>query len=321
MKKLLLALFILTASCLMLFTACATECETCSFGEWTVVADPTCTTEGEKVRVCSECQTEERESIPMKDHKLSLKETTLVATCTSDGKEVWGCSNCDYTEERTVKATGHRETKSVTAEATCNKEGKITYTCSACNNVRETITPKASHDYTSATCKKPATCKKCGATTGSTAKHSYSEATCTEAKKCTVCGVTDGKALGHTTTRGNCSRCHEFISPISNIKYANEFPLVVTCANGTKVQLISPTVSWGMWVSVEILFQIIEDHDGGSQCFRAVLKDSQGIVADSCLIYTSGEVGEKQITKKWSLDVPDSATPGEFTIYFESVSW
>ncbi|MBP3300926.1 MAG: hypothetical protein J6M34_05420 [Clostridia bacterium] len=224
MKKLLFTLFILTAFCLMLLTAC-TECEVCSFGDWETVTEATCTAEGEKVRICSECQKEDRQPIEKKEHDLSLKETTLAATCTTEGKETWGCANCDYTEEHTVKATGHKETKTVTAEATCSKQGTAVYTCSVCNVTREEVLPTKSHSYSPATCKKPKTCEDCGATSGEKADHTYSEATCTEPKKCTSCGKTEGKALGHNIDDGECTRC----DAKSTIKITNSIPTQYKC--------------------------------------------------------------------------------------------
>mgnify|MGYP003299837043 CR=1 FL=1 len=94
MKKLLFTLFILTASCLTLLTACQTECEVCSFGDWETVTEATCTAEGEQVRVCSECQKEDRQPIEKKEHDLSLKETTLAATCTTEGLRRRICFTC-----------------------------------------------------------------------------------------------------------------------------------------------------------------------------------------------------------------------------------
>lgn len=325
MKKLLFTLFILTASCLMLLTAC-TECEVCSFGDWETVTEATCTAEGEKVRICSECQKEDRQPIEKKEHDLSLKETTLAATCTTEGKETWGCANCDYTEERTVKATGHKETKAVLVEATCNQGGKNTYTCSVCNNVKEESTAKLSHNYTPATCKKPKTCKDCGATSGEKADHTYSEATCTEPKKCTSCGKTEGKALGHTTSSGTCSRCKEKISILSQctLVFTNKFPLSLydnhlSNKDGClEIQSITEVQSDYDRKTYEIVYKAVDPDRFNCVSARFVVTDPQGVTVNSgSIVATNVEPGQlirERITFIKDLMI---STVGQYKITFK----
>ena len=54
------------------------------------------------------------------------------------------------------------------------------------------------HSWVAASCTNPATCRVCGETQGSALGHSWKAATCTEAKTCTLCGETWGSPLGHT---------------------------------------------------------------------------------------------------------------------------
>ncbi len=66
------------------------------------------------------------------------------------------------------------------------------------------------HEFSNATCTKPATCTKCGETQGTALGHSFREATCTSPKICSRCGETQGVALGHTVTCADsepCARC------------------------------------------------------------------------------------------------------------------
>ena len=44
-----------------------------------------------------------------------------------------------------------------------------------------------SHEYTDATCQKPATCKRCGDETGGKANHSFPKVSCTMVAKCRWC--------------------------------------------------------------------------------------------------------------------------------------
>ena len=53
------------------------------------------------------------------------------------------------------------------------------------------------HNFINATCTKPKTCTKCGATTGSALGHSWKDASCTAPKTCNSCGATSGSAAGH----------------------------------------------------------------------------------------------------------------------------
>ena len=69
-----------------------------------------------------------------------------------------------------------------------------------------TQTPAScSHNYSNATCTKPQTCTKCGATTGSAAGHTWKNATCTDPAMCTICQETYGSAKGHIWKDATCT--------------------------------------------------------------------------------------------------------------------
>lgn len=79
------------------------------------------------------------------------------------------------------------------------------------------------HDWASATCTEPVTCRICGKTDGSPNGHTWEEATCAEPETCAICGEIKGGSLGHTVTdwiidkeptcskegakHGKCERC------------------------------------------------------------------------------------------------------------------
>jgi len=116
--------------------------------------------------------------------------------------------------------TTSKELHSISLTVTINCNHTYTNACdTTCN--RCTTTRTTSHNYNSATCTKPQTCKVCGVTSGSalghtytnacdttcnrctatrTTSHNYNSATCTKPQTCKVCGVTSGSALGHTYT-------------------------------------------------------------------------------------------------------------------------
>lgn len=73
----------------------------------------------------------------------------------------------------------------------------------ACANTND-----CQHDWKSATCTKPKTCKLCQATEGSPIGHNWVEANCTTPKMCSVCTLLEGSALGHDYNADNtCTRC------------------------------------------------------------------------------------------------------------------
>lgn len=61
-----------------------------------------------------------------------------------------------------------------------------------------------SHSWKNATCEKPKTCSKCGATEGEAAGHKWKAAGCDAPKTCTVCKATEGE-VAHKYKNGLCS--------------------------------------------------------------------------------------------------------------------
>ena len=123
------------------------------------------------------------------------------ATCT----EAKHCTVCGETEG---EALGHGDyTVVYNGGPTCTEHANITVTCNGCGYVvpaEEWLTwesfvgmDKLGHDFGEATCSEPATCSRCGETTGETLAHTWADATCTTPKTCTVCGETEGELLEH----------------------------------------------------------------------------------------------------------------------------
>ena len=63
------------------------------------------------------------------------------------------------------------------------------------------------HSWQSATCTKPQTCSKCGATTGEVLSHSFSKADCKSTEKCTMCGFDSQKKGEHVFENYFCKTC------------------------------------------------------------------------------------------------------------------
>ena len=132
MKKLgILLLSAALAVCgLAVFSACDEPGHTHSFGDWKVVAEPTCTEEGLRERVCA-CGEKESEEIEALGHTPSeaIKENEVAATCTTSGSydEVVYCAACgEELSRKTVEVVslGHDYVKGVCAR--CGEEEPFT---------------------------------------------------------------------------------------------------------------------------------------------------------------------------------------------------
>ena len=113
-----------------------------------------------------------------------------------------------------------------------SEEHRMIYICSVCKKYVEGFEghkfggttqckecgyeKNSGHDYTAATCFKPATCIKCGETAGNALGHDYQFTSCVTPDKCTRCGQTTGTPSGHPgfsrptfTEDSVCIRCGE----------------------------------------------------------------------------------------------------------------
>lgn len=138
-STLLLAILALAA----IFALAACHTHTCTFGEWTVVKEATCTEDGLKERVCTNpnCNEKETETIPAA-HK--LKDVSAEpATCDADGHiaykfcEVCGkkfdADNHELTDEQVVEPAHHTTTPIAEVPASDHVGGTVAYNhCTVC---------------------------------------------------------------------------------------------------------------------------------------------------------------------------------------------
>lgn len=130
-------------------------------------------------------------------------------------------------DEKTYTSSTEQHVHDFSINATCEEPAK----CSC----GETSGLAIGHNWESATCEKPDTCKNCGKTRGSALGHDWEEATCEEAKTCKNCGKKEGKAWGHTYNSTEiliCKRCRELnpegetiISKLSVVNNSDLFTL------------------------------------------------------------------------------------------------
>jgi len=111
------------------------------------------------------------------------------------------CKVCGVTSG---KALGHTsDAGTITKKATCTATGTKTYKCTKCSiTIKTESIAIIAHNYSSATCTKPQTCKVCSATTGKALGHKYTKVTTKAATtskngyvltECSVCGKDKSK--------------------------------------------------------------------------------------------------------------------------------
>lgn len=104
-------------------------------GDWEVVKEATCITDGNKQRKCTSCgEVVDNETIPATGHEWSNWTTTKEATCMIDGSKKRTCSRCGESETSKIAALGHDWVKH-TSEQTTGPDG-LPYTWYECSRCR-----------------------------------------------------------------------------------------------------------------------------------------------------------------------------------------
>ena len=214
--------------------------------EYTIITEPTCTTDGLRETKCNVCGLHiESDVVPATGHSYSTEWIVEVEpTCTTDGYRSAECSLCEEKITETLPATGHDYPDEWTGtDATCTEDGYKTKTCGNCGDVIEESVPAFGHDYpdewtvVEPTCTedghKTKICGNCGDTINETLPskgHAYPdewtvvEPTCTEdGYKSKICG--------------NCGDVVSEVILSSGHDYSEEWTIdvTVTCTeNGEK---------------------------------------------------------------------------------------
>lgn len=147
-----------------------------AFGEWVVVSEATCTSEGVEERVC-ECGEKETQAIPVEEHTEGEWITKLLPTCTEKGRKELMCSECgEMVMWDDIAEEGHTLGEWLTdIPATCTTDGTKHQICKICEETIKTGTIKAKgHTESDWIIDTAATCTLEGG------KHT----------ECTVCNVT-----------------------------------------------------------------------------------------------------------------------------------
>ena len=148
------------------------------YGEWAVVREATCESDGLKERTCNGCDQTEQETIAALGHSYGEWVAEVAATCTTTGKKGhYECSVCHKTfdadkhelSDLTIAKADHTYgTWVAEVAATCKTEGvKGHYECSVCHKnfdadkheLSDLTIAKADHTYGTWVAEVAATCK------------------------------------------------------------------------------------------------------------------------------------------------------------------
>jgi len=133
-----------------------------TMGDWQITAEPTETSEGEKIRACTVCGHTETVSIPALYHVYGDWTVTKQPTCTESGTRERTCSDCGKVVTESIPAKGHDYQARVTP-ATCENGGYTTYICRRCGaQYIGDYTEILPHTYGEWTVSVPATCTQRG---------------------------------------------------------------------------------------------------------------------------------------------------------------
>lgn len=117
------------------------------YGDWTVTKQPTDTEKGIESRVCSRCQDTLTRNIPELNHEHHYIETVVPLSCTTGGYVLHKCDcGAEYKTDET-HATGHDYVWTTTKEPTETSNGTETGVCSRCGDIITRDIPKLNHEH------------------------------------------------------------------------------------------------------------------------------------------------------------------------------
>lgn len=265
MKKLLLALFLLTS--LFLFGACGSDDETHthSYGTWTTTVEATCTARGQKTRSCA-CGYQETQPIDTIAHTYGNWSVTKPATCGAKGTQTRTCA-CGNSQTQDIAPTGEHQYGewSVTFAPTCGTKGESTRVCACGASEPREIMPTNQHTYGEWSAQIAATCSTggiekrlcaCGASdsreTQPTGVHAYGDWTQTDAASCTKKGKETRRcSCGATDTRDVAELAHTYgnwsVSSPATCLAQGEEKRTCTCG-AVETRSIQPSGHVGIYV-------------------------------------------------------------------------
>jgi hypothetical protein len=124
-----------------------------------ILSNSTCSTNGEKLYTCTECDATNVEKQALLEHTWQLIEE-VPSTCKEPGYTKYKCTDCNMPRQDALEILEHSWDEGVvTIEAACETSGEMLYTCTGCAITKTESTEPLGHDFTAA----DGTCIVCGA--------------------------------------------------------------------------------------------------------------------------------------------------------------
>lgn len=106
-RKIILFLILVMTVCIAVISVSCKKHTEHVYGEWSITREATCTSKGERERVCGECGQKQTEEISMSEHSIEEYDITKQPDCVTAGEKIGVCSLCGQTVKVTVQALGH----------------------------------------------------------------------------------------------------------------------------------------------------------------------------------------------------------------------
>lgn len=129
--KVLLLFFVLITSVVFL-TSCKEEEKpqehTCTWSEWVVRLNPTCSENGEQESFCTVCFKEKIEVIEKLEHDYSKEEVIVEASCASAGVKIATCKHCGNITHSEITKLAHNFKDGICVDCKTSEDENETYT-------------------------------------------------------------------------------------------------------------------------------------------------------------------------------------------------
>ena len=115
----------------------------------TVLAEASCTQEGQHYHTCSKCGYSYTDAIALLSHSFGEKTVTQETTCTQEGQISAQCTVCKQTcvVERLAKTQEHHLAETVVRPATCTREGEGKLVCAGCGYCEKCSYAQLEHSF------------------------------------------------------------------------------------------------------------------------------------------------------------------------------
>lgn len=118
--------------------------------ELLTLTEPTCTSEGESVKICRICKSSEIVTLDKLEHTeevIPAVEATCIAEGLTEGKKCSSCGEILVAQQKTAKTTTHRMNVYQTlGAATCTEDGNSLCVCQDCNTYVYVLDKALGHD-------------------------------------------------------------------------------------------------------------------------------------------------------------------------------